>query len=72
MTYGCHTWSFIKQLADKLTAAQIAMERELLSLKLQDKILCSEIKKGTKVIDKQTEKRSHSNGEETIKSKSVR
>ena len=51
MTYGCQTWSLDKQLTNKLRTAQRAMEREMLGLKLQDKIPCSEIRKRTKIID---------------------
>ena len=36
---------------DKLRTAQRTIERNMLNLKLQDKIPCSEIKKRTKVID---------------------
>ena len=51
MTYGCQTWSLNKQMTNKLRAAQRAMERKILDLKLQDKIPCSEIRKRTKVTD---------------------
>ena len=51
MTYGCQTLSLNKQLTNKFRAAQRAMERKMLSLKLQDKIQCSEIRKRTKMID---------------------
>ena len=40
-----------KQMTNKLRTAQGAMEREMLDLKLQDKIPCSEIRKRTKTID---------------------
>ena len=51
MTYGCQTCSLNKHLTNKLRTAQRAMERKMLSLELQDKIPCSEIRKRTKVID---------------------
>ena len=51
MTYDCQTWSLNKQLTNKLRAAQRAMERKMLDLKLKDKIPCSEIRKRTKIID---------------------
>ena len=51
MTYGCQTWSLNKQMTNKLTTAQRAMERKMLDLKLKDKIPCSEIRKRTKIID---------------------
>ena len=51
MTYGCQTWSLNKQMINKLRTAQRAMERKMLDLKLQDKMLCSEIRKITKIID---------------------
>ena len=51
VTYGCQTWSLNKQLANKLRTSQRAKERKMLDLKLQDKILCSEIRKRTKIID---------------------
>ena len=51
MTYGCQTWSLNKQMTNKLRTAQRAMERKMLDLKLKDKMLCSEIRKRTKIID---------------------
>ena len=51
MTYGCQTRSLNKQLTNKLRTAQRAMERKMLDLGLQDKILCSEIRRRTKIID---------------------
>ena len=51
MTYGCQTWSLNKQITNKLRTAQRAIEREMLDLKLKDKITCSEIRKRTKIID---------------------
>ena len=51
MTYGCQTWSLNKQMTNKLRTAQRAMEKKMLDLKLRDKILCSEIRKRTKIID---------------------
>ena len=44
-------WSLHKQLANKLTTAQRATERNMLNLELQDKISCSEIRKRTKIMD---------------------
>ena len=51
MTYGCQTWPLNKQMTNKLRTAQRAMDREMLDLKLQDKIPCSEIRKRAKIID---------------------
>ena len=51
MTYGCQTWSLNKQLTNKQRNAQRAIERNMLHVKLQDEIVCSEIRKRTKVID---------------------
>ena len=51
MTYGCQTWSLNKQLTNKQRTAQRAVEGKTLSLKLQDKIPCSEIRKRAKIID---------------------
>ena len=51
MTYGCQTWSLNKQMTNKLKTAQRTMEKKLLGLKLQDKTLCSEIRKRTKIIN---------------------
>ena len=51
MTYGYLTWSLNKQMTNKPRTAQRAMERKLLDLKLQDKILFSEIRKRTKIMD---------------------
>ena len=51
MTYGCQTWSLNKQLTNKQRSAQRAMERDMLCVKLQDKIACSEIRKKTKIFD---------------------
>ena len=45
MTYGCQAWS-----TNKLRTAERAMERQILDLKLQDKISCSEIRKRAKII----------------------
>ena len=44
MTYSYQTWSLNKQLTNKLRTAQRAMEREMLGLKLQDKVSCLEIR----------------------------
>ena len=43
--YGCQTWSLNKQMTNKLSTAQTAMERKMSNLKLQDNIPCSEIRK---------------------------
>ena len=51
MTYGCQTWSLNKQLTNEQRSAQRPMERNMLRVKLQDKIACSEFRKRTKVID---------------------
>ena len=50
-TYGCQTWSLNRQLTNKPRTAQRAMERKMLNLKLRDKILCSEIRKRTQIIN---------------------
>ena len=47
--HGCQTWSFNKQLTNKLRTTQRAMERKMLDLKY--KIPCSEIRKRTKITD---------------------
>ena len=39
MTYGCQTWSLIKQTTRKLRTAQRAVERKMLDLKLKDTML---------------------------------
>ena len=51
MTYGCPTWSLNKQLANKQRRAQRAMEKNMLCVKVQDKIACLEIRKRSKIID---------------------
>ena len=43
--------NFIRNVSNKLTTAQRAMERKMLDLKLQHKVPCSEIRKRTKIID---------------------
>ena len=51
MTYCCQTWSLNKQMTNKLRTTQRAMERNMLDLKLKDKIPCLVIRKRTKIID---------------------
>ena len=38
-------------MTNKLRTTQRAIERKILGLNLQDKILCSEIRKRTKIVD---------------------
>ena len=45
ITYGCQTWSLTKALAKKLETSQLAMERRMLNVKLEDRICNTTIRK---------------------------
>ncbi|GFO05735.1 endonuclease-reverse transcriptase [Plakobranchus ocellatus] len=51
MTYECQTWTLNKTPCHKQQTAQRAMERQMLNIKLKDRILTIEIRKKTQVID---------------------
>ena len=51
MTYGAETWATTKEMEQKLTTTQRAMERRMLNLSLRDKIRHTFIRKKTKVKD---------------------
>ncbi|GFS23790.1 endonuclease-reverse transcriptase [Elysia marginata] len=51
MTYGCQTWSLTKIIGNKLKVAQRAMEREILGIKIKDKIPCKIIRQQTHIKD---------------------
>ena len=47
--YGAETWTTTKQLQQKLTTAQRAMERRMLNITIREKIRNTEIMKQTQV-----------------------
>ena len=49
MTYGCQTWSLTKALVKKLETSQRAMERNMLNVKLKDRIRNTTIRQRTRV-----------------------
>ena len=51
MTYGCQTRSLAKQLANKPRTTKRAMERNVLNIKLQDELPCSDTRKRPKMTD---------------------
>lgn len=51
LTYGSQTWTFTKNIKNKLTTCQRAMERSILSLRKINKVRSQEIRKRTKLTD---------------------
>ena len=51
LSYGSQTWSLTKEIANKITVCQRAMERKMLGIKLQDKIPNNVIREKTKLND---------------------
>ena len=51
MTYGCQTWSLTKALVKKLETSQRIMERNMLNVKLKDRIHNTIIRQRTRVTD---------------------
>ena len=51
MTYGSETWSITKELEQKLTTTQRAMERKMMNLSLRDRVNHKIIRKKTGVTD---------------------
>ena len=51
MTYGCQTWSLMKDIVKKMVACQRKMERQMLGLTQIDRIPDSTIRERTKVDD---------------------
>lgn len=53
-TYGCQTWSLTQHQKEKFQIAQRSMERQLMNVKLKDKISNEKLRKKTKVVDVRT------------------
>ena len=51
MTYGCQTWSFTKELMNKMAVSQRKMERKMLGIKQIDRVPNTTIREKTKVND---------------------
>ena len=51
LSYGAQTWSLTKEIVNKISICQRAMERKMLGIKLQDKIPNKEIREKTKLND---------------------